>query len=352
MKRSVWLFSIFVLMGCGMFAIQRGGGDRVGSARKATETYQKLTAEGWPETEYLFGQNAMTDAGIALGRKLFYDENLSADGKVSCGSCHNSYTAFAHVDHKLSHGVYDREGRRNAPALFNLAWSQSFMWDGAITNLDNQSLSPIASHTEMDVSLPAYLERVQRDTTYQTLYRQAFPGEAMSLPRLLQAIAQFELTFISQQSRYDSMRRHQIAFTKQEQKGYELYKQYCSDCHKEPLFKSDAFESNGLISNARFPDWGRVEITHNPNDSGLFRVPSLRNVEVTYPYMHDGRFATLSQVLKHYGLRIFKLQGVYQPKEIVLSPNDRVDLLAFLLTLTDRNFVNIKELQDPRGAQK
>lgn len=352
MKRSVWLFSIFVLMGCGMFAIQRGGGDLSGPARRASKTYRQLEAEGWPQTDYLFGQNPLSDAGIALGRKLFYDENLSADGKVSCGSCHNSYTAFAHVDHKLSHGVYDREGRRNAPALFNLAWSQSFMWDGAITNLDNQSLSPIASHTEMDVSLSAFLQRVQRDSTYQTLFRQAFPGEAMSLPRLMQAIAQFELTFISQQSRYDSMRRDQIAFTQQEQKGYELYKQFCSDCHKEPLFRSDGFESNGLIFNAQLPDWGRVEITHNPSDSGLFRVPSLRNVEVTYPYMHDGRFATLSQVLKHYSHRTLKPQGMYQPKEIVLSPNDRVDLLAFLLTLTDRQFLQVKELQDFRSVYK
>jgi cytochrome c peroxidase len=352
MKRSVWLFAVFVLVGCGMFVVQRGRGDIRGRARKAAVTYQQLKAEGWPETVYLFGQNPLTDAGIALGRKLFYDESLSADGKVSCGSCHNSYTAFAHVDHKLSHGVYDREGRRNAPALFNLAWSQSFMWDGAITTLDNQSLSPIASHTEMDLSLPAFLERVQRDTTYQTMYRHAFPGEPMSLPRLMQAIAQFELTFISQESRYDSMRRHQIAFTPQEQKGYELYKLYCADCHKEPLFRSDAFESNGLFPNIQFPDWGRVEITRNPKDSGLFRVPSLRNVEVTYPYMHDGRFATLSQVLKHYSLRTLKIQGVYLPKPIVLSPNDRVDLLAFLLTLTDRQFLQVKELQDPRGFQK
>jgi cytochrome c peroxidase len=352
MKRSVWLFSVFALMGCGMFVVQRGRGDGKGLAEKATVTYQQLKAEGWPETEYLFGQNALTDAGIALGRKLFYDETLSADGKVSCGSCHNSYTAFAHVDHKLSHGVYDWEGRRNAPALFNLAWKQTFMWDGTIQNLDNQSLSPIASHSEMDLTLPLFLERVQRDSSYRMMYQRAFPEEPISLPKLMQAIAQFELTFISQQSRYDSMRRHQIAFTQQEQKGYDLFREFCVDCHQEPLLGSNAFESNGLFPSAQSPDWGRFEFTKNPQDSGLFKVPSLRNVEVTYPYMHDGRFATLSQVLKHYSLRTLRIQGLYQPKHIVLSSNDRVDLLAFLLTLTDRNFIQAKELQDSRSTPK
>jgi cytochrome c peroxidase len=349
MKRSVWLFSIFVLMGCGVFALQRG---TLRSARKVSVTYQQLKVEGWPETVYDFNQNSLSDAGIALGRKLFYDEKLSADGKVSCGSCHNSYTAFAHVDHKLSHGVYDREGRRNAPALFNLAWNPSFMWDGAIQNLDNQSLSPIASHSEMDLPLTVFLERVQRDTAYQKMYERAFPGEPMSLPRLMQAIAQFELTFISHQSRYDSMRRKQIQYTQQEQKGYELYKQFCVDCHSEPLMTSNTFQSNGLLPNVHAADWGRVEITQNSKDSGFFKVPSLRNVEVTYPYMHDGRFASLSLVLKHYSHQTLQVRGINGSKVVLLSSEDRVDLLAFLLTLTDREFLHVKELQDSRAVGK
>ena len=308
---------------------------------------RSLMGEGWPMPAYDFSQNPMDLEMVALGRKLFYDVRLSSDGKVSCGGCHSSYTAFAHVDHPRSHGVLDREGRRNAPALMNLAWQSEFMWDGAIKHLDLQSLAPLTHRTEMNMSLDSILLFLKSDPDYQ----RAFGQREISIPNMLKAFAQFELTLISRGSRYDSMKRMQVVFTDQELRGYTLFQKNCGVCHSEPLFsKPGTFASNGLSADPILNDKGRAEISGKPEDEFLFKIPSLRNAEVTYPYMHDGRMKTLTEVVKYYSNRTLSLPKALGGGQhvIVLNSKERVDVVAFLMTLTDPIFLQNPSFQEPR----
>ena len=374
MRRTGWIGIVCVaLSGCVILGYAGGG---LGDAKSVERRYERLSREGWPKPILVFSNGVNVDAEIALGRVLFYDESLSADGKVSCGSCHTSYTAFAHVDHKLSHGVFDREGRRNAPALMNLAWQSGFMWDGAIQHLELQSMAPIAAHTEMGMSLQDYLNGIKQNPRYQTLFALAYPNQPISLPLALKAIARFELTFVSDQSRYDSMRRQQISFTQQEKRGYALFQKFCAACHSEPLFTRPGYEYNGwadglngmdsagtLVSGL---DRGRALVTGLVNDAYHMKIPTLRNVEVSFPYMHNGGFQSLYQVVKNYsgkrlvvrgdggGSGISGDSGEGQRKviDISLDANERVDLVAFLMTLTDRKFLYSKDFVDPRQSPR
>lgn len=374
MRRTGWIGIVCVaLSGCVILGYAGGG---LGDAKSVERRYERLSREGWPKPILVFSNGVNVDAEIALGRVLFYDESLSADGKVSCGSCHTSYTAFAHVDHKLSHGVFDREGRRNAPALMNLAWQSGFMWDGAIQHLELQSMAPIAAHTEMGMSLQDYLNGIKQNPRYQTLFALAYPNQPISLPLALKAIARFELTFVSDQSRYDSMRRQQISFTQQENRGYALFQKFCAACHAEPLFTRPGYEYNGwadglngmdsagtLVSGL---DTGRALVTGLVNDAYHMKIPTLRNVEVSFPYMHNGGFQSLYQVVKNYsGKRLVVRgdgggsgnsgdsgEGQRKVIDISLDANERVDLVAFLMTLTDRKFLYSKDFVDPRQSPR
>ncbi len=374
MRRTGWIGIVCVaLSGCVILGYAGGG---LGDAKSVERRYERLSREGWPKPVLVFSNGVNVDAEIALGRVLFYDESLSADGKVSCGSCHTSYTAFAHVDHKLSHGVFDREGRRNAPALMNLAWQSGFMWDGAIQHLELQSMAPIAAHTEMGMSLQDYLNGIKQNPRYQTLFALAYPNQPISLPLALKAIARFELTFVSDQSRYDSMRRQQISFTQQENRGYALFQKFCAACHAEPLFTRPGYEYNGWADGLKGMDSagvvvsgldrGRALVTGLVNDAYHMKIPTLRNVEVSFPYMHNGGFQSLYQVVKNYsgkrlvvrgdggGSGISGDSGEGQRKviDISLDANERVDLVAFLMTLTDRKFLYSKDFVDPRQSPR
>ncbi len=295
----------------------------------------------WPPPYYNFEKNPLSKEKIALGRALFYEPLLSRDNSISCASCHSPFTAFAHIDHDLSHGIDNSIGTRNAPALMNLAWAKSFMWDGAINHLDMQALAPISNPKEMDEKLENILIKLQRDKNYSSLFKKAFGDTVISGENTLKAISQFMLTLISSNSRYDSVMLRQVEFTAQEKNGYSLFKKNCSSCHAEPLFTNFQFENNGLSLDTTLNDRGRMMITANAADSLKFKVPTLRNVEFSSPYMHDGRFKRLSDVLKHYcyGVKQSKTLSNQLKDKIVLSSNEQVDLIAFLLTLTDKKFL-------------
>ncbi|MEO8085662.1 MAG: cytochrome c peroxidase [Bacteroidota bacterium] len=295
---------------------------------------------GWPKPKYDFTKNPLMPGKIALGRALFYDPILSRDSTISCNSCHSQFTAFAHVDHTLSHGIKNIIGTRNAPALMNLAWQPLFMWDGAINHLDMQPLAPISNHDEMNSSIDSVVIKLQRSKIYTSLFYNAYGGHIVTGENTLKAISQFMLTLVSDQSRYDSMIRKQVIFTSQENNGYQLFKQNCAACHTEPLFTNFKFENNGLTIDTTLNDSGRIKITNNENDLLKFKVPTLRNIEFSYPYMHDGRFKRLTDVLNHYtdGIEHNETLSNELQKPIVLSSNEKVDLVAFLLTLTDRNY--------------
>lgn len=298
----------------------------------------------FPPPVYNFTANALTAEKIQLGRHLFYDEILSADGTVSCANCHSPYNAFAHTDHDLSHGIHDQIGTRNAPALFNLAWATSFHHDGAHHSLELQPLAPISHPAEMGSSIADVVERLRADPAYPGRFARAYDDSLATGERVLKALAQFQLTLVSAGAKYDRVQEGKSTFNLQEAKGYDLFKAHCNRCHTEPLFTNQGFAANGLEVDTTLNDFGRMMITSLPADSLLFKIPSLRNLSFTHPYMHDGRFRKLRQVLQHYTTRA--------KDPLPLSSADQTDLIAFLLTLDDREFVFDREHGFPKEDEQ
>jgi len=295
----------------------------------------------FPKPVYDFSKNPITESKVQLGRALFYDPILSRNNTISCASCHTQYSAFAHTDHALSHGIDDKIGFRNSSALMNLAWQKSFMRDGAVNHLDVQALAPISNPVEMGENIAHVVSKLQATKFYPSLFFNAFGDSVITGEHTLKAISQFLLTLVSSNAKYDSVMRKQTVFNEQEQKGYLLFQKNCASCHKEPLFTNDDFRNNGLPIDTTLNDYGRFGITHRPSDSLKFKVPTLRNIEHSFPYMHDGRFKKLSQVLTHYTTGIVKNKNLSNElqKPIVLNSNEKVDIIAFLLTLTDKSFL-------------
>lgn len=320
------------------------------SLKKRDSAIQLRVPEHWPRPVYDLSHNPLKKEKILLGRALFHDPILSADSTISCTSCHLQYTAFSHVDHALSHGIHDSIGKRNSPALANLAWSSLFMWDGAVNHLDMQPLAPIAHPAEMGTDLNSVLMKLRRSRTYPRLFKDAYGDTTISSERFLKAMSQFMLSMISCTSKYDEVKAGKATFTPQEESGYSIFRDHCASCHTELLFTNNGFENNGLPVDTELMDIGRMKVTGLPADSLRFKVPSLRNVEYSYPYMHDGRFKRLQDVIEHYNSGIVHgpTLSAQLKKEVTLNANQKVDLLAFLLTLTDRTFLYDTSYSYPR----
>lgn len=308
-----------------------------------------VVPQKFPKPYYNFKNNKITPAGFVLGRRLFNDPILSKDNSVSCATCHERLAAFAHIDHKLSHGIYAKIGTRNVPALQNLVWKDSYMWDGGVNNLEVQPINPITNPIEMDETLANVVSKLRRDSTYRVLFQQAFNDTLINSERLLKSLAQFTGLMISGNSRYDRYITGKDTFSLSEKRGLKLFRLKCAACHSEPLFTNNSYRNNGLKPDTSLNDIGRGKVTGNAKDNYTFKVPSLRNVEVTYPYMHDGRFKKLNDVLLHYtktndlGLGADALIRKIGP----LSKNEKDDLFAFLLTLTDRDFIYDRRFLNP-----
>lgn len=286
---------------------------------------------------------------IALGRLLFYDPILSADSSVSCASCHSPYNAFAHTDHALSHGIFDSIGTRNAPALFNLAWQNTFMWDGSIHSLTKQAIVPISSKIEMGESLESIRIKLKRSVFYPELFYKNYKNKKISNKQILNALAQFQLSLISANSKYDEVKNQEDSFSIIEQKGYQLFLKNCYSCHQEPLFSNYQLNQNFIDIDPNLNNYGHFLSSKNPNDSFKFKTPSLRNLSYSYPYMHDGRFNTLNEVLNHYTHpKTQKEFSEHGKNPVHLSSNEKVELIAFLLTLNDKAFVFNKKHQFPK----
>jgi len=301
----------------------------------------------FPKPVYNFEQPPLDSNKIELGRILFYDPILSKDNTISCASCHSPFNAFAHTDHDLSHGIFDSIGNRNAPALFNLAWQKTFMWDGAINHLDMQALAPISHPSEMGSNINEVIKKLNESKAYKELFLNAFQDSTISTSKILKALSQFQLTLVSSNTKYDKVKMGKETFTEQEKNGYQLYKNNCASCHSEPFFSNYNFENNGLPIDPALNDMGRYVITENENDKRKFKVPSLRNLSFTYPYMHDGRFMTLQEVINHYtsGIEHSETLSSQFNESVELSSNEKVDLISFLLTLNDKDFVFNKKHQ-------
>ncbi|RTY93688.1 cytochrome-c peroxidase [Flavobacterium sp. GT3R68] len=314
---------------------------------KATPIYLEIP-KNWPKTHYDFSKNQLTEEGFQLGRQLFYDPILSKDSTISCSSCHLQATGFTHVDHDLSHGIGGKIGTRNSSTLMNLAWSKSFMWDGGVNHLDMQPINPITNPVEMDETMEHVVSKLQKSDKYKRLFRNAFGDSKITGQRTLKALSQFLVMLKSSNSKYDKVMRKEEVFTEREQKGYALFKTNCASCHNEPLFTSEKFKNNGLSIDTTLNDIGRMKITNNPKDYLLFKVPTLRNIQFTFPYMHDGRFKKLSDVVKHYN-SISPHENLPEQlrNPMNLSDNDRIDLVLFLTTLTDSESLFDKRFSYP-----
>jgi cytochrome c peroxidase len=312
----------------------------------------------FPAPRYDFKSNPLTKEGVWLGRTLFYDPTLSKDGTVSCGFCHSPFTAFSHTDHPLSHGIGGKQGTRNVPGIQNVAWRQTFFWDGSVTDLHPLPLQALQNPVEMGDTLPNVLAKLRSSGRYRPLFRAAFGSDSIYREPFLKALSQFMLTMVSGNSLYDRVVRNEAGASMSEaaQRGMALVRQKCTSCHAEPFLDTETFRNNGLLPlpTARTDDAGRFVVTKQLADRYKFRVPSLRNVEITPPYMHDGRFATLQQVLRHYATGISDspyldplLKQTAQPG-IPLTQQEQNDIIIFLTTLTDYTFRDNPDLQPLR----
>lgn len=283
---------------------------------------------------------------VALGKKLFYEGKLSRNNTISCGFCHMQEFAFTHHGHGISHGIDDRKGIRNAPALQNLAFLNRFMWDGVIHHLNQQPISPITAHEEMDSNFPDIIQKLNQDENYRTLFKSAYGDELIDSERILSSLGQFMASMISDQSKFDQYLKGEISLTASEQNGKMVFENKCSVCHAVALQTDESFRNTGLLYNEELADAGRFRVTSDSSDFMKFRVPSLRNVAVTAPYMHDGRLLSLEAVLNHYSSGIVdnpRLDPLLKSNGIIgipLSDSEKIDLLAFLHTLTDVTFLN------------
>jgi cytochrome c peroxidase len=297
---------------------------------------------GWPQPSYNYINNPLTAEGFELGRKLFYDPILSKDNTISCGSCHQQFAGFAHAAHNVSHGINDRLGTRNTPGLFNLNWNTSFMWDGGVNHIEVMPLAPIQNPLEMDETVTSIISKLSASEKYKALFNRAYGTEEVTSQKMLKALAQFMGMLVSSNSEYDQYKKGSVVWdtTSSKYKGYKIFQQKCNTCHTEPLFTDHSFRNNGLAINSNYKDSGRFIITQEINDLYKFKVPSLRNIGLTSPYSHDGRFELITEMLDHYSSGIVQSPSLDPALQngFTLSSAEKIHLFEFLKTLNDNSF--------------
>lgn len=307
--------------------------------------------QGFPQPR-LPKDNPLTPDRVALGRRLFHDTRLSRDQTLSCASCHQPTSALTDP-RRFSIGVDGRMGARNSMPLFNLAWKESFFWDGRVASLRQQALIPIVDHREMDETVENVVMKLGRDESIKAEFGKAFGSTEVTAERLGMAVEAFLLTLVSHDSRFDRAQRGEVKLTPEEQRGFELFMLEreprlgtmgadCFHCHGGALFTDQGFHNNGLAIDER--DTGRHRVTGSALDLGNFATPSLRNIALTAPYMHDGRFATLEEVLDHYSEGVRRTDTLdpnlakHPDGGLHLSAEEKRCVIAFLKTLTDEGF--------------
>lgn len=327
------------------------------------ETPYAFSYTGFPDPE--LNGNALTVEGVKLGRMLFYEKAMSRDNSISCASCHVQEHGFSDPN-TLSEGVDGSLGKRQAMSVFNTAWHRNeFFWDGRAHLLRDQALMPIQDELEMKETLPNVVAKLSEDVTYQVQFIKAFGDEVITEERIALALEQFMNSIISNRSKYDQFVAGELTLTESEERGRTLFfGEYnpafpdisgadCAHCHGGANFDNNRYMNNGLDIEADQTDMGREEVTSDPNDKAKFKVTSLRNIELTAPYMHDGRFSTLEEVVDHYNENI-KVSPTLDPAleyttqtGLMLSEQDKIDLIAFLKTLTDNEMVMDERYSDP-----
>ncbi|TYR31704.1 cytochrome-c peroxidase [Sphingobacterium phlebotomi] len=362
-SKGVFIVLVFLL---GLFSCSKDDDPVIADEEKTPFTLRQPTffpkaVESAVDPKTGLPSNPLTKAGVELGRRLFFDPILSANKQVSCGSCHHQGKAFSDGLAITTAGVSGKPLERHSPTLINLAWTdKGFFWDGGSTNLESQAFGPLTHVDEMGMYLPVLVERLLADATYVELFLKAF-GELPSEHRTAMALSQFQRILVSADTPYDLYRRGEQpdALSADQLRGLSLVRQKCGSCHAGELFTDNSFHNNGIDDD--FGDgshegiyWGRYRITYNPLDLGAFKTPTLRNVMVSAPYMHDGRFKTIDEVLNHYRFGIkdtpVTVAVLYQNGEqvgIPMTDREAEDIKAFLNALTDDKFLNNREFSNP-----
>lgn len=345
--------------------------DRGSNGKPNTTPYELNTPDVIREMP-IPDDNPITEEGVKLGRMLFYDPILSGDSSMACATCHQQENAFA-SDVRFNTGIVGQKGFRNAMALMNLGWASAYNWDGSAKNLEEQALEPVTNPVEMHETWPNAVKKIKRNDFYPELFKDAFGDKAITRDLVVKAIAQFERTLISFDAKIDRVFQGEASLTASERRGFDIYvteEADCFHCHGLPrqnrLLTDDQFHNNGLDSmgpnDFDFEDKGLGSVTGIRNDNGKFKTPTLRNVELTAPYMHDGRFQTLKEVVDFYseGLKpgpnvdenIQKHlprsdDGYYKQGGVNLTEQEKQDLINFLKTFTDKAFVNDERYANP-----
>ena len=331
---------------------------------KYDETAYTLKYGGLPTPE-LPSDNKLTIEGVKLGRMLFYETLLSKNNKQSCATCHQQKDGFSDLN-RFSEGVEGKLGGRQAMPVFNMAWhNNGFFWDGRAPKLRDQSLKPIQDPLEMNETLENVLTKLRSNKTYVDQFKRAFVNAEINELNLSLALEQFMFSIVSYESKYDKYLEGKTTLTDAEERGRKLFftefdptgkvkGAECFHCHAGPNFTNDEYMNNGLDSEIDFKDLGRAKVTMDNADHARFLTPSLRNIEYTAPYMHDGRFQTLEEVIDHYNIDVknsstveFILQYNMQPDGLKLNDQDKVDLLSFLKTLSDSSLLNNSAYSKP-----
>ena len=310
--------------------------------------------------------NPLTVQGVRLGRMLFYEKQMSKDGTLSCASCHKQENAFTDTN-QFSTGVKGLLGGRQAMAVFNMAWNENeFFWDGRAHLLRDQSLKPVEDSLEMDESVDNVIQKLNSNQDYKDQFTRVFGSSEITKERMELALEQFMNSIVSVDSKYDRFLSGTATLDSNEERGRVLFfAEYnpgfpnlsgadCQHCHAGINFENDRFLNNALDSDVSMQDDGRMNVTGRASDKGKFKVTSLRNIALTPPYMHDGRFNTLEEVVDHYNTGMVSSSTI-DPALIYplnngglrLSVEDKRDLVSFLKTLTDNVMLNNPEYSDP-----
>lgn len=293
------------------------------------EIPQGLPPMPWP------ADNPYTKKKAELGRLLYFDKRLSADGTIACASCHSIPKAFTD-NLPVSEGIYRNKGTRNAPTVINSGYSSLLFWDGRAKSLEEQCMGPISNPKEMSGTPNVHaahmecLDRVKKINGYKPLFKEVFGTEDFTLDQISKAIATFERTVLSGNSRFDKR-----TLTAEELNGLKLFKaKGCANCHYGPNFSDDQFHNIGVGMNEPNPDPGRYDVTKNPEDFGAFKTPILREVSKTYPYMHDGSLQTLEEVVEFYNQGGVKNKNLHPAiRKLNLTDQEKKDLVSFMKAL-------------------
>lgn len=328
--------------------------------------YQLIIPKHLPQSFVMPTDNPLTVEGVELGRHLFYDATLSGNNTMSCASCHQQEKAFTD-GRAVSIGIDGVEHKRSAMSLANMLWFSQLNWDGSAMNLEEQARGPIENKIELHEDLAHAVAELQATKRYPSMFRKAFGDSIITETNVLKALGQFQRTLISADARYDRYMNQKGQLTKDELEGMKLFLTHpdpstntrggnCGDCHGGTLFSLRTFHNNGL--DATFTDKGLGDITGLAKDKGKFKAPTLRNIALTAPYMHDGRFATLEEVLDHYNDHIKYNSPTLDPliieasnepngKTLMLTADEKRKIIKFLHTLTDSTFIADKRFSDP-----